>query len=267
MIAFESIPNARDLGGIRTTDGSVIKDGMLFRTAYLAKASATDIARLSDEYRVTKVIDLRSEYETAKMPDIPVPGAEYAHIEIITLNGHLFKGMHAFGQNASSFEEAMALFIMTPAAKMICDGFYVSFVEDPDCQESIHAFFREVLSTRGPVLWHCTQGKDRTGLCAALLLYALGVSREEILKDFLLSNVSYANDIETVGEYVRSRGGAEEEMTCVWTLIGVNEQAFNDALDLIDSRFGGPESYLQNQIRLTAEEKDELRRRYLTKSI
>lgn len=263
MISFEKIPNARDLGGIRNAEGQIVRSGLLLRTAFLVNASGNDLDRLSREFHVAKVIDLRSEFEVGKMPDKDIPGAEHAHVEIITLNGHLFKGMHAFAQTSSSFEEGMARFIMTPAAKMICDGFYVSFVEDPECQESLHDFFRELLSTDGTVLWHCTQGKDRTGLCAALLLLALGVNREEIMKDFLLSNEFYARDIKTVSEYVRSLGGGEEEINCVWTLVGVNEAQFVAALDLIDSRFGGPEAYLKNQLHISDADISELRRRYL----
>lgn len=263
MIAFDNIPNARDLGGIRTCDGRTVRSGLLLRSAYLVNASDADIARLSGDYALTKVIDLRSEYEVGILPDRRVPGTEYAHVEIVTLNGHLFKGMHSFFETSSSFEEGMAKFIMTPAAKMICDGFYVSFVDDPECQESLHRFFAELLSAKGAVLWHCTQGKDRTGLCSALLLHALGVSREDLLKDFLVTNEYYAHEIEAVSGYVRRLGGGEKERTCVWTLVGVNEQLFVDALDRIDSRFGGPDAYMKNQLRISEADIMELRRRYL----
>lgn len=263
MIAFDRIPNARDLGGIKTKDGKTVRTGLLLRTAFLVNASEDDLNRLSQDYGVCKVIDLRSSFEIGQQPDKPVPGAEYSHVEIITLNGHLFKGMHAFAKTSSSFEEGMAKFIMTPAAKMICDGFYVSFVDDPECQESLGVFFRELLACKGTVLWHCTQGKDRTGLCAALLLYALGVSREAVMKDFLLSNEYYTRDIEVVGSYVRRLGGGDEEMNCVMTLVGVNEQAFLDAMDLIDDNYGGADAFLRNQLHVSDADIQELRRRYL----
>lgn len=263
MISFDKIPNARDLGGIKTTDGRTVRSGLLLRTAFLVNASDSDLERLAGEFHVVKVIDLRSPFETGHYPDRPIEGAVHSHIEIVTLNGHLFKGMHAFAEISSSFEEGMARFIMTPAAKMICDGFYVSFVDDPECQESLEAFFREILATDGTVLWHCTQGKDRTGLCAALLLLALGVSREEVMKDFLVTNEFYKDDIASVSDYVLSLGGGDEEITCVWTLVGVNEMQFSAALDLIDSKYGGPAAYLRNQLRLSDADIAELRRRYL----
>lgn len=263
MINFEKIPNARDLGGIKTADGRTVRSGLLLRTAFLVNATDGDLRRLSEEFHVAKVIDLRSPFEAGRFPDRPVEGASHAHIEIVTLNGHLFKGMHAFNEISSSFEEGMARFIMTPAAKMICDGFYVSFVDDPECQESLEMFFRELLATDGTVLWHCTQGKDRTGLCAALLLLSLGVSREEVMKDFLVTNTFYKDDIAAVSEHVLGLGGGDEEITCVWTLVGVNEKEFTAALDLIDSKYGGPDAYLKNQLRLSGADISELRKRYL----
>ena len=262
-ITFDNIPNARDLGGIRTRDGHVLRVGCLLRTAFLVNASDNDIRRLSDEFHVSKVIDLRSEFETGQMPDPSVPGACYSHIEIVTLNGHLFKGMHAFSKVSSSFEEGMARFIMTPAAKMICDDFYVSFVDDPECQRSLHDFFEALLDTDGTVLWHCTQGKDRTGLCAAMLLYALGVSREDVMADFRISNESFARDVRNVMDYVTGLGGGDEEFNCVWTLVGVNERLFSAALDLIDGRYGGPQAYLRNQLGVDDGDILELRRRYI----
>lgn len=263
MIAFDKIPNARELGGIRGAAGKTIRHGLIYRTAFLVNASDDDITRLSEEFGIRKVIDLRSEFEVGKQPDRRVPGSEYAHIEIVTLNGHLFKGMHDCFESASCFEEGMAKFIMSPAAKMICDGFYVSFVDDEECQDSIHNFFQEVLATEGPLLFHCTQGKDRTGLCAAFLEHILGVSREDIMKDFLITNESYAHDLAVVGEHLRRMGGGPEEDMCRWTLVGVREQSFLDALDRIDSHYGGMDAYIKNQLRISEADIEVLRGRYL----
>lgn len=263
MIAFDSIPNARELGGIHGADGKVVRGGVLYRTAFLVNASENDLNTLAEVYKIKKVIDLRSEFEVGKQPDKRVPGSVYSHVEIVTLNGHLFKGMHDCFESGSCFEEGMAKFIMTPAAKMICDGFYVSFVDDPECQGSIHHFFEEVLDTRGPILFHCTQGKDRTGLCAAFLLHILGASREAIMKDFLLTNETYARDLDVVGEYLKRMGGGPEEDLCRWTLVGVREQSFVDALNRIDEHYGGMDAYIKNQLRVSEADIKVLRERYL----
>jgi len=263
MIAFDSIPNSRELGGLRMSDGRTIRRGMLYRTGYLSYASDDDLRRLSEDYGITKVIDLRSNHEISHKPDRPVPGAEYTQIEIITLNGHLFKGMSKFFQGDVSFEEGMSHFVMEPAAKMLCDDFYVSFVNAPDCQESFEKFFREVLSARGPMLWHCTQGKDRTGLSTAFLLHALGADRSTIMYDFNLTNDYYAHDIDVLDYMVAKLGGGPEEFACIRTLVGVNPKLFTDALDCIDEKFGGLDSYIKNQLHISEAEINILKDRFL----
>jgi len=263
MIAFDSIPNARELGGLRVKDGRMVRHGMLYRTAYLAFASDEDLRRLSEDYGIRKVIDLRSTHETTHKPDRPVAGAEYSQIEIVTLNGHLFKGMSKFFQGDVSFEEGMSHFVMEPAAKMLCDDFYVSFVDAPDCQECFEKFFREILSAKGPVLWHCTQGKDRTGLSSAFLLHALGADRPTIMYDFNLTNDFYAHDIDVLDYMVARLGGGPEEFACIRTLVGVNSKLFVDALDWIDNKFGGLDAYIRNQLHISEAEIDILKKRYL----
>ena len=263
MIQFDNIPNARELGGIHTRDGRRVRDGLLLRSAYLVHASDADIARLSEEYHISKVLDLRTGYECRRSPDRPVPGASNVNIEILSLNGHLYRGMSKFFPEGVSFEGGMAGFCMSPAAEMLCDGFYASFVSDPECQESYANFFRELLSSEGPVLWHCTQGKDRTGLAAAFLLYVLGAEEKDIHADFLESNVSYADDIAGVKACVTQMGGTQVNLECVQTLVGVSDRSFLEAMDWIGSHCGGMDEYIKNQLHLSEADVLELRRRYL----
>lgn len=263
MIAFDSIPNARELGGLRMSDGRTIRHGILYRTGYLAYASDEDLRRLSEDYKISKVIDLRSTHEITHKPDRPIEGSDYTQIEIITLNGHLFKGMSKFFQGDVTFEEGMSHFVLEPAAKMLCDDFYISFVDAPDCQESFAKFFREVLSADGPILWHCTQGKDRTGLSTAFLLHALGADKSTIMYDFNLTNDYYANDIDTLDYMVAKLGGGPEEFACIRTLVGVNSVLFTDALDWIDSKFGGIDAYIKNQLHVSEADIEILKSRYL----
>ena len=263
MLSLEKVANPRELGGIRVQDGRSVKGGRLLRTAHLADATDADIRALQD-LDVRIVIDLRTGYETGRQTDRRVPGAAYVEVSLISLNGHIYKGMADCFEDASCFEEGMAKFVMSPASKMLCDGFYVSFVDDPDSQAALARFFKEVLSVGGgTVLWHCTQGKDRTGLAAAFLLFALGASRQTVVDEFALSNVSYASDVAEVKKAVAAMGGAEPEFDCVQTLVGVSVREFEAALDWIDARFGGMQAYLRNQLALTDENIETLKEYYL----
>lgn len=263
MIKFQNIPNPRELGGLEVAGGRKVREGRLFRTGYLTYATDEDLRTIAEEMGVKKVIDLRSEYEIGREPDREVSGAQYVHAEVMSLNGHLFKGMAKCFAEAASFEDGMATFVMGEAAKMICDGFYVSFVADPGSIDAYKLFMQEVLSCDGaPILWHCTQGKDRTGLGAAFILGALGATRETIIKDFDLSNDSYRNEMARIKALVRTRGGSTEDLDCVDTLVGVNVRLFNDALDYIDTHFGGMDAFIRNQLRMSEADIEKLRELY-----
>ena len=263
MIAFDNIVNARELGGVKVQDGRRVKYGLLFRTAHLATASEADIEKLQ-KMGIRGVIDFRSENEAGRMPDKAVPGAWHIQLEVLLLNAHLYKGMNQAFDSSTTFEEGMSNFIMTEAAKMICDGFYISYVDDPDSQAAYARFFRELLSLEGkPALWHCTQGKDRTGLAAAFLLFALGADRNTVIEEFAISNIFYARDIAKVKAVVALKGGGLDEFNCVDTLVGVTIPGFMDGLDWIDKYYGGMDSYLANQLELDGNDIAKLREYYL----
>ena len=73
-IPFESIANARDLGGLPTAQGRVIASGLLLRSANLTNATEADRTILREKYHLSKIIDLRTEAERKEMPDAPHSG-------------------------------------------------------------------------------------------------------------------------------------------------------------------------------------------------
>lgn len=264
FIVFDGIENARDMGGVPCADGRAVRAGSLLRSALLAPASPRDLERLAAEFDIKAVYDFRSEHETARVPDKPVPGAEYVNLPVLNTNGNLFKGMFARpGENVDPMAK-MISFICGPASKMLVDGFYISFVDDQFCQEQYASFFRHLIASSCPhVLWHCSQGKDRTGLAAAFLLRALGADRETIIEDFDDSNIAYAEITERVKGLVLEHGGTAEDLEVTQSLLGVNTQWFIDALDFIDTQYGGLDSYLSNQLHVTSEDIATLRAAYL----
>ena len=262
-VRFEKILNSRELGGIKVRDGRCVKAGKLFRTALLGEASDSDLEKL-ERCGIRAVFDFRSSYESGRLPDREIKGAEHIQIEVLSLNSHLYKGMSKAFEGEVSFEEGMAKFALTPAAHMLCDGFYLSFVSDPDSQKAFAKFFRRLLGLEGaPVLWHCSQGKDRTGLAAAFILFALGADRKTVLGDFARSNVTYAQEKEIIKSTVISLGGEADELDCIETLVGVSVRSFTQALDYIDKECGGIDNYLRDKLELSEQDILKLREYYL----
>jgi protein-tyrosine phosphatase len=114
--------------------------------------------------------------------------------------------------------------------------------------------FEHLLTTPEPLLIHCTAGKDRTGLAGALILSALGVSEEDIWKDYLLTNQLYKRN--STGASTLS----PEVLKIVWE---VQASFLEAALEVIQAEHGGMQNYLTQQLGLTPIAHQKLRQLYL----
>ena len=113
------------------------------------------------------------------------------------------------------------------------------------------------------MLWHCFQGKDRTGWGAAYILFALGVDRDAIIEDFDRSNLAYQPLVKRLNDQIIALGGGEAEMDVIQAFMGVSTKNFRSTLDLIDREYGGMTNYLQDILLLSHDDIALLRRRYL----
>lgn len=142
---------------------------------------------------------------------------------------------------------------------------YPSLIRSEYSQLQYASFLRLIVESpedRG-MLWHCFQGKDRTGWGAAYILFALGVDREAVIQDFDLSNVAYKQLVDQLNADIIARGGGEAEMEVVQAFMGVSTANFVRTLDLIDREYGGIMNYLHEQLFLAHDDIQLLRRRFL----
>jgi protein-tyrosine phosphatase len=114
--------------------------------------------------------------------------------------------------------------------------------------------FAHLLAQDAPLVFHCTAGKDRTGLAAALILSALGVSQADILQDYLLTNALYRHDAGQGAPF------SAQVMDVVWR---VREDFLHAALQAIDADYGSMAQYLQNGLGLAEPDLERLRQMYL----
>ena len=270
FIPVNGIINARDLGGYIMQDGRRLRDGMLIRSAHLADASDEDLQYLSS-IPISKVIDFRKDIEMNGKTDRMVPGAEYIRLEIDASGKivsqatedekRLFTGNKQF-----DVKKFMVMAAFNPMAQRIAQQMYPNLTNDPECRKQFKQFFRLILDTaNGAILYHCTQGKDRTGFASALILAALGADRDTIVADFDATNRVYEEDVRQCCQNVRLMGGKENEIATVKSFLGANTDNFIKALESIDREFSSMEAYLKGPIGLTDQDILTLRERYLEK--
>jgi len=265
FMQLKNVVNARDIGGYVTTDGRMVKRGMLIRSASLATASDSDLATLA-ALPVVKVIDFRTEFEKKGKENRILPKADYLNLPIQPVdNGETPAEIAKL--KTFDISKIIMFAAFNEKAKTIAREMYPLMVTRPDCQQQFAAFLREVVDTpEGAVFFHCTQGKDRTGLASAYLLSALGVDRETVIADFDKTNQVYAHDVRKYCRRVKFFGGREEEQTVVKSFIGANTENFIRTLDLINAEYGSMDAYLRNVLGVTDADFEILRERYLLSS-
>lgn len=169
-IRLEHAFNIRDLGGLETADGSVIRWNRLYRGDCLAFLSPDEWKKLED-CGIVSIIDLRSKSETLLMKDQVPETMQYYHCP-------LQKEEIDFEKAAESASKAFT--------KSLADGYQKMLYDSP---ELIAGAVKTVVQclNKGGVLFHCTAGKDRTGVLSAVLLTLLGADREDIIAEYQVS--------------------------------------------------------------------------------
>ena len=185
-IALQGTPNFRDIGGYETTDGRFVKWGLVYRTGVLTYLTPSDLAYLR-QLGVRLVVDFRTDQENQEAPEkwVPNSGAVLLHLPI---------GAES-GKSLSASMRQLAAGHPTPAQlQQRLEQTYSSFVFQ--FAPKYARVFTEIEQDHLPIVYHCTAGKDRTGVMTALLLRTLGVPEPTVLADYALTNkyLMSAND-------------------------------------------------------------------------
>lgn len=271
FLPVDGIVNARDLGGYDVPGGFLVKDRQLLRAAHLANATQKDLAYL-EKLAVGTVVDFRKLDEKVGLYDKAVPGAAYVALPIdasgrVGASASEMEKKKYMGKKKFNLKRMIVLAAFNDKAKVVARELYPNILFDPKCQKEMADFLHLVIE-RGekPILFHCTQGKDRTGIASALLLAALGADRKTIVEDFDVTNKVYAKDVSRYTRLVGFLGGKEEEKAVVKAFMGCNTENFVKALDTIDEKYGSLEGYLKGPMGLTDEDLALLKARYLIKN-
>ncbi len=226
-------PNFRDLGGIPTLSGRMVKKGLLYRSDDLYDLREKDLQHLK-HLGLRSVVDFRTRQEVRDLPD-QVPSTVVSQYHLPIDAGRLMAEYNERRPTA-----ATTTGIMLSVYRQLAHDF-----TDP-----YRKFFGILLNhDASPLLFHCTAGKDRTGLAAALFLYAVGAGREEVMRDYLASVPRL--------EFKYQAGIDYDE---IWQpMFTVKAEYLNAALEVIANSFGGMDRYLEETL---AVDRGELKRLY-----
>lgn len=183
-LKLKKLKNARDLGGLTTADGRMIKKGKLIRSGRLFDLPESTVERLKAA-GLTTVVDLRVAAECCDHPDTAFDGFKYVWNPIMPTPA-----------TACGYESPMRRTMKRESYRLRREfqsvddymiQFYRNVLFNPESQISIRKFFDLLVETDGGILWHCASGKDRTGILSMLVLSLLGVDENAILDDYMAS--------------------------------------------------------------------------------
>ena len=246
FLGVEGSINLRDFGGYRTKDGSEVLRGRLFRSGAMVNLTSDGLEHFKS-LDITTICDLRRDEEVSMSPTPKVLHPFCRHIPIKTAS---MLALQASLEDKNQTSEHRAEHMRTMTEELASDHL-----------EEYRRLFECLMNAEGGFLLHCSAGKDRTGFGAAMILLALGVTRDIVMEDYLLTN-----EAECLRGFMQQRMGSPVsslDRDSLEGMMGVRADYLNGALDVVDQQFGSAETYLDS-IGVTEDCRTNLKERYLT---
>ena len=248
-LPFTGAHNFRDLGGYKTSDGKTVKWGKVYRSDNLHSLTDEDL-KYMERLNLKSVVDFRSDEERNEEPDRLTPDMTPILLPIkfepegVTEN--LTRDL-TFGNLDSS---------------NLLRDFNIILVKE--FTEEYREFFRHIVDNGGePFVLHCTAGKDRAGFGSAMILTVLGVPREKIIEDYLLTNAYVSDHVDRKLLETELKTFFRADSDNLRKINFVEERYIQAAFDTIDSHWGGMDQYISEGLNLTEEDIDKIRNYYL----
>jgi protein-tyrosine phosphatase len=257
QIKLEEQDNLRDLGGYRTTDGHTVKWGLIYRSGQISKLSDADVSKLKD-LKISTVIDLRGKSEIKSNGKDRLP----ANVRNVNL-GISVKSLNKAAKSKSGSTDPAdinkdSMIAMTRSIMIDHKDVYSALIKNL------------AKSQNRPLLFHCSAGKDRTGVGAAIVLTLLGVPWETVREDYLLSNVyrkdSNEKDLEKRRNEIAKKKDIPPEkvnMSGYRLLYYVEAEYIDAAHQEAIRKYGSMDAYLRKGLGISDEMINKLRKELL----
>lgn len=248
--------NLRELGGYRAKDGRTIRKGLLYRSAALGLLNAQELERFK-ELGIRTIIDFRSRKACIQLPDPVFENCEqiFTCAAFENLRDDLNDSPREFFQMLID-EDQHGNFTATMISSIQAALVYTN--------EAYKVLFRTMKDRKVPLLFHCSQGKDRTGIAAILIMLALDIEEDQIRYDYLLSNEYRRSFIDKRMNSTRLLSSRSENFrTAVTAVEGVIPEAVHMILAEILERYGTYENFLFHEYDLNETDLADLRNYYL----
>ena len=246
-------PNFRDLGGYKTLDGQVVKSGHLFRSGNFSQLTPADFDVLR-QLSLRTIIDLRGASEMQMYPSRFPEGFDIAIVNVV-VNPYTHADANAYKQ----------ILLDDPTASGALKTITATYQLLPDaCGPALKVTVDQILDGATPLAFHCANGRDRTGVISIMLLHMLGVSRDDIVADYVESNARIDLDtaIALSKKSFTKEYGCDFDYETLRTMNQALEANVDIVFDTIAKKYGSLQLYLE-AFGINAKEQNALREKLL----
>lgn len=244
-IVFKDVHNFRDMGGVKNIDGKQIVWGHFFRSGHLSNLKKRENDKFN-ALNIKTVIDLRTDKELSKKPDRLPAGIGYTNVQVYDDSEDMF----------SKTKKDVLKGKITPVQSdsLVMEFYKLYMLENPQLVKGI---VDQLFEANDAVLFHCSAGKDRTGMIGALVLSILKVDRETIISEYMLSNNYRIEDINSrmklakVGKVLFPKVNYQVIENFSWIKAIYIEAMFKG----IESKYGSMDNYITTGLGITPEKR------------
>lgn len=256
---LDQVLNFRDFGGIYLHGKRRIKTGVLYRSGHHAHATNADLEQIL-ALRLAAYADLRPPSERSKFPTRRATGCS---AQVIS---HEIENNEISAPHLAPYDDFFrATTVDREALKQRTVDIYRKFIDDPGLVAVYRKTFDELPNLTGPIIIHCHAGKDRTGLLVALILYALGVERDDIFNDYLLTNEMSRIDErfpDTLRLSEKTHGGPVNPEALRFVM-DAKADYLTAAFDEMRRKYGSVEGYIETVLGIDSAGQERLRQALL----
>ncbi|MFT3901322.1 MAG: tyrosine-protein phosphatase [Gordonia sp. (in: high G+C Gram-positive bacteria)] len=262
-----TLPNLRDLGGWTGDGGRPVQYGRVFRSTDFR--AVKDPSTVLAEVPLKMVYDLRTTNEITQTPDPKMTGVDDLHLDVLAdlmgSSGDATASAMPAEMNAA-LADPEKLHELRDQMKSIdvvgkMSESYRSMVSSGSGKKAYRRFYEGLLhQDQQPALFHCTTGKDRTGWAAASFLSLMGVDRDDVYKDYLLTNDRLLPALKGVTDKWVAAGGTPDEVV---PFLGVEKAYLDAAFDELEKNFGDVAGYFTSGLGLSVDQQGALRDKFL----
>ncbi len=260
LIELDGTCNTRDQGGMEAVTGQRVRAKKLIRSDGLEKLTDNDIHILVDECDLRTVIDLRTDVERKAAPD-PIdrmPKVKFVSLPVLADSAVGLTHEHSLRSLWDEFlklkGDPMGVISKTYPLMLLGDAGVAAYKQ-----------FFEILLTQeeGAVLWHCSEGKDRTGVASMLILFTLGVPPATIMEDYLATNLFARQKMKRIANDLKKVHVADKSDEALLALICAHKEYMDAAMEAVKGKYGSLDAYLTEALDLTPEKRQLLAEKYL----